>query len=135
MPVGFLSPFKNEIHGLVRIVVGFLFMTHGGQKLFGWFGAEGTATLMSEFGLAGVLEFFGGILIMLGWLTGPVAFILAGQMAVAYFWKHVPRGLFPWQNGGELAVLYSFVFLFLAAFGGGSFSFDAFLGKGKGKSD
>jgi putative oxidoreductase len=135
MPVGFLSPFKNEIHGLVRIVVGFLFMTHGGQKLFGWFGAEGPATLMSEFGLAGVLEFFGGILIMLGWLTGPVAFVLAGQMAVAYFWKHVPRGFFPWQNGGELAVLYSFVFLFLAAVGGGSFSIDAFLGKGKGKSD
>ncbi|UCD23384.1 MAG: DoxX family protein [Gemmatimonadota bacterium] len=131
MPVGLLKQYQAEIHGLVRIVVGFLFMTHGGQKLFGWFGAESSAQLMSEFGLAGVLEFFGGLMIMLGWLTGPVAFVLAGQMAVAYFWKHVPRGFWPWQNGGELAVLYSWVFLFFATLGSGSFSIDTWLAKRK----
>jgi len=118
MPVGFLNRYKSEIHGLMRIVVGFLFMTHGGQKLFGWFGADGPRPLMTEFGLAGVLEFF--------------AFILAGEMAVAYFWKHVPgRGLWHWQNRGELVALYSFVFLFLATVGGGSFSIDGWLAKRK----
>ena len=71
-------------------------------------------------------------MILLGWLTAPVAFILAGEMAVAYFWKHVPgRGFWHWQNRGELVALYSFVFLFLATVGGGSFSIDAWLAKRK----
>jgi len=132
MSVGFLNRYKSEIHGLMRIVVGFLFFTHGGQKLFGWFGAEAPRELMSEFGIAGVLEFFGGLMIMFGVLTAPVAFILAGEMAVAYFWKHVPgRGFWHWQNRGELVALYSFVFLFLATVGGGSLSVDAWLAKRK----
>ena len=113
----------------MRIVIGFLFMTHGGQKLFGWFGAEAPREFMSRFGVAGILEFFGGILVMLGLFTGPVAFVLAGEMAVAYFWMHLPRGLWPWENRGELPALYSFVFLFLATAGGGSFSVDAILAK------
>jgi putative oxidoreductase len=121
----------------MRIVVGFLFFSHGAQKLFGWFGgfgAEpgGTAELFSRFGLAGILEVVGGLLIMVGLLTRPVAFVLSGQMAVAYFWIHLPNGLWPWANRGELAALYSWVFLFLATAGGGSFSLDSQL---KGGND
>ncbi len=131
MPLSFMSQFQHAVHGLMRIVIGFLFMTHGGQKLFGWFGAEGPAELMSPFGVAGVLEFFGGLLVMFGVFTGPVAFILAGEMAVAYFWRHVPRGFWPWANRGELAALYCFVFLFLSSAGGGRFRLDALWAKRK----
>jgi len=124
---------KNEkvAHGILRIVVGFLFMTHGGQKLFAWFGADQPVELLSRMGVAGVLEFLGGSMIMLGLFTRPVAFILSGQMAVAYFWIHLQQGLWPWANRGELAALYSFVFLFLAAAGGGSFSLDNVMDKRK----
>jgi putative oxidoreductase len=114
----------------MRIVVGFLFWTHGAQKLLGWFGAD-QAELLSRFGVAGVLEFFGGILLMLGLYTRPTAFVLSGQMAVAYFWIHLSRGLWLWANGGERAVLYAFVFLFLASAGAGALSLDNFLRKGK----
>ena len=123
--------YEKSVHGIMRIVIGFLFMTHGGQKLFGWFGAEQPAELLSRMGVAGVLEFFGGIMVMLGLFTRPVAFVLSGQMAVAYFWIHVPNGLFPWANRGELAAIYSFVFLFLAAAGGGNFSIDNIMAKKK----
>lgn len=131
-----LSKYRDEVQGLMRIVVGFLFFTHGAQKLLGWFGGfggepGGTAEIFSRFGLAGVLELVGGLMIMVGVLTRPVAFILSGQMAVAYFWMHVPNGLWPWQNRGELAAFYSWVFLFLATAGGGSFSIDAVLSKDK----
>lgn len=125
------AKFQNHAHGLMRIVIGFLFFTHGAQKLFGWFGAEGTAELLSRFGLAGILETVGGLLIMLGLFVRPVALILSGQMAVAYFWMHLPNGWWPWANRGELAALYSWVFLFLATAGGGSFSLDTVLKSGK----
>jgi putative oxidoreductase len=123
--------YAKVAHGMMRIVVGFLFMTHGGQKLFAWFGADQSAELISRFGVAGVLEFFGGLMIALGLFTRPVALILSGQMAVAYFWMHLPRGFWPWANGGELATIYSFVFLFLAAAGAGSFSVDNVMDKRK----
>ena len=123
--------YTKVAHGMMRIVVGFLFMTHGGQKLFAWFGADQSAELISRFGVAGVLEFFGGLMIALGLFTRPVALILSGQMAVAYFWMHLPRGFWPWANGGELATIYSFVFLFLAAAGAGSFSVDNVMDKRK----
>ncbi len=112
----------------LRIVIGFLFWSHGAQKLFGWLGGE-PVELMSRFGVAGVLEFFGGALIVLGLFTQPVAFVLSGEMAVAYFWMHVPRGdsLWPWVNRGEVAAVYCFVFLFLAASGGGSFSLEGLM--------
>jgi putative oxidoreductase len=114
--------------GISRIAIGFLFWVHGAQKLFGWFGGfgeAGTAELMSRFGAAGLIEFFGGLLIMIGLFTVPAAFIASGEMAVAYFWMHVPRGsLFPWGNGGEKVAFYSFVFLLLAALGAGAFSID-----------
>jgi putative oxidoreductase len=115
---------------VLRIAVGLAFITHGLPKLFGWLGGFGgageAAELMSRFGVAGVLETFGGLLIVLGLLTRPVAFLLSGQMAVAYFWIHVGRGgPWWWENGGELAMIYSFVFLFFAAWGAGPHSIDA----------
>jgi putative oxidoreductase len=115
---------------LLRIVAGFLFLAHGAQKLFGVWGRE-AVELAGLLGLAGVLEFFGGLLILLGLLTRPVAFVLAGQMAVAYWMAHGPKALMPIENGGELAALYCFVFLFLFANGGGSFSVDGWLRRRK----
>lgn len=113
--------------GLLRIIAGLLFMLHGTQKLFGFpAGAEPRppVELMSQMGLAGVLETFGGLLIVLGLLTRPVAFLLAGEMAVAYFTAHASRSFFPLLNGGEVPVLYCFLFLYLAAAGPGAWSLD-----------
>ena len=123
-----LSRLEPVARNALRIVIGFLFWSHGAQKLFGWLGGE-PVELMSRFGVAGVLEFFGGALIVLGLFTQPVAFVLSGEMAVAYFWMHVPRGdsLWPWVNRGEVAAVYCFVFLFLAASGGGSFSLEGLM--------
>ena len=112
---------------LLRIVTGLLFWQHGAQKLFGWLGGQPVGQLASQFGLAGILEFFGGILLILGLFTRPVAFLLAGEMAVAYFQAHAPRSLFPIRNGGESVVLFCFVFLHLFAVGAGPFSLDALL--------
>ena len=113
---------------LLRIIVGFLFMPHGAQKLFGWLGGIGGAGASASFPtlmwVAGVLEFFGGLCIMLGVWTRPVAFLLSGQMATGYFMGHAWRGFWPLLNRGELAVLYCFVFLFFAADGGGPFTVD-----------
>lgn len=111
----------------LRIVTGILFWQHGAQKVLGWFGGN-AADPLTLFGLAGILEFFGGALIVLGLLTRPVAFILAGEMAVAYFRVHLPRGFWPVTNGGELAALYCFIFLLFAVHGGGSLSLDAWIG-------
>ena len=125
------SRYVEAALSLMRAISGFLFSAHGAQKLFGAFGAE-SVELVSMRGLAGVLEFFGGLLILGGLMTRPVAFVLPGKMAVAYFMAHAPRGFWPIQNGGELAVFYCFVFLFLAARGGGNFSMDALLRKRRG---
>ena len=122
---------------LLRVVAGLLFYQAGGMKLFGWFGGMpggGTAPLMSQIGIGGVLEFFGGILIMLGLFTRPVAFILSGEMAVAYFQFHQPNGLWPIQNHGEPAVLFCFIFLYIAAQGGGDWSLDALIRRKRGVS-
>ncbi len=127
------AKYQNAALGPMRIVVGFLFFTHGAQKVLGWFGGFGeagqAAELFTRYGAAGVLELVGGLLIVLGLVTRPVAFVLSGEMAVAYFWIHAQNGLWPWLNRGELAVLYSFVFLFLAAAGGGSLSLDSMIAK------
>jgi putative oxidoreductase len=132
------SNLQDAVLNLLRIVIGSLFMPHGAQKLFGLFGGFGgqpgaTAPLFSILGLGGVLEFFGGLAILLGLFTRPVAFVLSGQMAFAYFMAHAPRGFWPIQNQGELGALYAFVFLFLAAAGGGRFSIDGLIQKGKEK--
>ena len=109
----------------MRIVFALDFMQHGAQKLFGVLGWQGPSVhLFSQMGLAGVLEFFGGALLALGLFTRPVAFILAGEMAVAFFQAHFPRGFFPIVNRGELPVLFCWAYLFFAANGGGSFSLD-----------
>lgn len=113
----------------LRVVAGFLFLQHGVQKLFGGLGAETSQELFSVMGTAGVFEFFGGIMILLGLFTRPVAFILCGQMAVAYFWRHAPQGFWPIMNRGELAAFYSFTWLFFLANGPGKFSLDAMLRK------
>jgi len=109
---------------LLRVIAGLAFAQHGAQKLFGVLG--GTAVeLMSQMGLAGVIEFVGGILIAMGLFTSPIALLASGQMAVAYFLAHAPRGFWPIQNGGELAVLYCFIFLYFAAAGSGKLSVDS----------
>lgn len=120
-------------HALLRMGAGLLFMQHGAQKLFGMFGGmdgQGmTAELVSRMGLAGVLELFGGLLIVLGLATRPVAVILVLQMIAAYFIAHVPQGSIPIQNGGELALLYALVFAYLAGNGAGPASVDAALAR------
>jgi putative oxidoreductase len=119
---------EPALRSLMRIVVGFVFMEHGLQKIFGLLGGLGghgaTAHFISWFWVAGFLEVVGGPLILLGLFTRPVALILSGEMAVAYFWVHAPHGFWPLLNHGELAVLYCFVFLYLAAAGGGPVSAD-----------
>ena len=115
----------------LRIMVGFLFMEHGLQKILGLLGggggSGGTAHFISWSWAAGILELIGGPLILIGLFTSPVAFVLCGEMAVAYFWVHFPRGFWPLLNHGELAVLYCFVFLYLAAAGPGPVSADAMI--------
>ncbi|MDE2653126.1 MAG: DoxX family protein [Gemmatimonadota bacterium] len=118
---------KELTHNALRIVAGFLFMQHGAQKLFGALGGNQVESLMSAVGIAGILEFFGGLLMMAGLLTGPVAFLLAGQMAVAYFWRHAPGGFWPIMNRGELAAFYSFTWLYFFTTGPGKFSVDGWL--------
>lgn len=112
---------------LLRIMSGFLLAPHGAQKLFGALGKEPVASIVSLPGLAGVLEFFGGIALILGIFTRQVAFVLAGLMASAYWMAHGREAFWPILNRGELAALYCFVFLFLFAHGGGEFSLDGWL--------
>lgn len=119
----FLDPYREHLQGILRIVTGLLFMQHGAQKLFGVLGGT-QVELMSLMGLAGVLEFFGGLLVAVGLFTRIVAFILSGEMAAAYFMAHLPQGFWPIENGGELSALFCFVFLFFAAAGPGRFSID-----------
>src|SRR5690349_16897398 len=114
-----LGRFSPQFYALMRIVVGLLFACHGAQKLFGVLGGQ-QVVLASKFGLAGIIEFFGGLLISVGLFTGTVALIASGEMAYAYFTQHMPRHGAPIQNGGELAVLYCFVFLYIASRGVGS---------------
>jgi putative oxidoreductase len=109
---------------LLRIVSGFLFWQHGVQKLFGFPGGEPVGDFFGIMGLAGVLEMVGGAMLVLGLFSRPVAFILSGQMAWAYFSVHAPQGFWPILNGGELSAFYSFLFLYVAARGGGVFSID-----------
>lgn len=119
-----LGKFSPYIYALLRIVAGLAFAQHGAQKLFGLLGGN-AVEVMSQRGLAGIIEFVGGIMIALGLLTSPVAFLASGEMAWAYFQAHAPRGFWPIQNGGELAVLYCFIFLYFAAVGSGKLSVDS----------
>lgn len=123
---------KEPSHLLLRVMVGFMYWTHGAGKLFAWFGTESPVDLMTRWGAAGTIEFVCGTLIVLGLFARPAAFIASGEMAVAYFWMHLPRGGFwHWANRGELVALFCFVFLFIAAHGAGRFSLDEWLKKRK----
>jgi putative oxidoreductase len=114
-----------RLFSILRIVAAFLFMQHGAQKLFGFLASRPGPERFSQMWIGGALEFFGGLLLLLGLFTRPVAFILSGMMAVAYFQVHSPKGFWTIQNGGELAALYCFVFLYLSAAGGGPWSLDS----------
>lgn len=116
-----LGRYADAIYALLRFVAGFLFMFHGLQKIFGGFGQEAVA-VGSLFWVGGIIELVGGILIMIGLLASWAAFLASGMMAVAYFMVHQKMGTWPIQNQGELAALYSFVFLYIAARGSGPFS-------------
>ena len=120
-----LGRFAPYFYTALRIFAGLAFAQHGAQKLFGVLGAKQALPLMSQMGLAGVIEFVGGIMIALGLFTSPIALLASGEMAWAYFQAHAPRGFWPVTNGGELAALYCFVFLYFAAMGSGKFSVDA----------
>ena len=114
---------------LLRVVSGLLFMQAGGMKILDWFGgvpAEfgGHPAFMSQVWIGGVMELVGGAMILIGLFTRPVAFLLSGEMAVAYFQFHQPNGFWPIQNHGEPAVLLCFIYLFVAAYGGGEWSLD-----------
>jgi putative oxidoreductase len=124
----FFDAWKPRLLSIIRIVTAFLFMQHGGQKLFGFPAPQRNPfELFSLIGAAGMLELFGGFLILVGLATRPTAFLLSGFMAFAYFMAHAPKGFWPLVNGGELAIMYCFVFLYLAAAGGGDWSIDRVL--------
>ena len=118
------------LQSVLRVVAAASFMTHGTQKLWAWPVAQARepVNLFTQIGIAGVLEVFGGALLLIGLFTRPVAFVLAGQMAVAYFQAHAPRNFWPVLNGGEAAMLFCFIWLFFAAAGPGPWSVDALKG-------
>ena len=121
----FLATWSPRVLSVLRIMVGLLFLEHGMSKYFSLPVSPSTGVApMSLSGINGMIELVGGVLIVLGLFTRPVAFILAGDMAFAYFIAHAPRGFFPLLNAGELAIIYCFVFLYLAVAGGGVWSLD-----------
>jgi putative oxidoreductase len=121
----FLRPFAPQLLSVLRIMAGLLLLQHGTTKYLNFpQGPMNNASPWTMSGIAGLIELAGGVLIIVGLFTRPVAFLLSGMLAVAYFYAHAPRDFFPILNQGELAALYSFVFLFLAAAGGGAWSLD-----------
>lgn len=116
------------MHGLLRIVAAIMFMMAGSMKLFaypvGVPPSGGTVAIISQMGLGGILEFFGGLFLLLGLYTRPVAFLLAGEMAVAYFQFHFPQNSWPIINGGQPAILYCFIWLYFSSAGAGMWSID-----------
>ena len=122
-----LAGYAPQAYAVMRIVVGLLFFCHGLQKVFGFFGGVNgaAAPLFSLLGIAGLIELIAGALIAVGFATGTAAFIASGLMAAAYFMGHFPAGFWPIQNDGELAVLYCFVFVYMATRGSRMWSIDA----------
>jgi putative oxidoreductase len=121
----FLGTYAPYLYALLRIVAGLMFAMHGSQKLFGIPGGKDPVALFSLMGLAGVVELVGGLLIAVGLFASVAAFIASGQMAVAYFMAHAPQAALPLLNGGETALLYCFLFLYIAARGSGVWSLDS----------
>jgi len=125
----FMKKYSSQTYALMRMIVGFLFLWHGSQKLLGYPSPMPMVPPAFITYIAGPLELFGGILIMVGLFTSWTAFLCSGLMAVAYWMAHGPKGFLPTENGGELAVLYCFVFLFISATGSGIWSVDAAKGR------
>jgi putative oxidoreductase len=127
----FWDSWSPRVLSILRIIVGFLFLWHGSQKLFGFPPSQQAGPLQPLMVFGGILEFFGGLLILIGLFTRWTAFILCGMMAVAYWMVHGTsgKGFLPLMNGGELAVVYCFVFLYLFFAGGGEWSVDNLIGK------
>lgn len=123
-----LGKYSPYLYAVLRIVAGLLFAMHGTQKLFSW-PIPPPMAITPLFQAAGIIELVGGLLIALGFLASFAAFIASGEMAVAYFMQHAPRGTWPIQNGGELAVLFCFLFLYIASHGSGVWSIDALMGR------
>lgn len=121
----YIGSYAPYLYAILRIVAGLMFAMHGTQKLFGWPGGQDTVDLASLMGLAGIIELVGGLMIVFGFFTGYAAFIASGEMAVAFFMAHAPQGWNPLLNDGETAVLYCFLFLYMAARGSGPWSIDA----------
>jgi putative oxidoreductase len=119
----FLGPYVEVIYTLLRVMAGLMFALHGAAKLLGIGGQK--VPLASLAGVAGIIELVGGLLIAIGLFTSVAAFVASGEMAVAYFMVHAPQGFHPVQNQGELAALYCFLFLYIAARGAGRYSADA----------
>jgi putative oxidoreductase len=118
--------YEPQMRSILRIVTGLLFLQHGTQKLLGFPDpSKGTVEIASLMGLAGIIEFAGGILFIIGLFTRPVAFIAAGFTAVAYWMAHAPQNIYPILNMGELAILFCFVFLYFVTAGAGPWSVDA----------
>ena len=129
----FLGKYSDQTYALLRIVAGFLFLCHGAQKILGLLGGMdgdgGTVELVSRGGVSGIIELVGGLAILLGIGTSWAAFLASGLMAFAYFLVHQPQGSLPLQNRGELAVLYAFLFLYIASKGSGIWSLESVLRK------
>jgi putative oxidoreductase len=125
-----LGRFAPQLYAVMRIVAGFLFFCHGAQKIFGVLGGT-QVPYGSMAGAAGFIELITGVLIIVGFQTGFAAFLASGEMAAAYFIAHAPRGGLPIQNQGELAALYCFLFLYMAARGAGVWSIDSMSGGGR----
>lgn len=128
MQMTFLRGFAPHILSILRILAAATFLTHGTMKLFGW-PAPFPYPLNGMLYTAGILEVVGGALLLIGLFSRPVAFVLAGQMAFAYFLGHASGGFFPVLNGGEPALLFCFIFLYIAAAGPGPLSADAAAGR------
>ena len=121
----FAADWAPRVLSIVRIVVALLFMQHGLQKLFGFPTAPFQPAAFTLLWFAAIIELAGGVLVLLGLFTRPLAFLMCGEMAVAYFMVHAPKSFFPAVNGGDAAVLYCFAFLYLAVAGAGPWSLDA----------
>jgi putative oxidoreductase len=133
----FLDPWRPELLGLLRIVTALVYLQYGTAKLLGFPHSDMLSAVppFSLFWIAGWFELIGAPLLLVGFLTGPVAFLLSGEMAIAYFWVHLPEGVFPLLNGGIEAILFCFIFLYLASAGPGRWSVDGWLARRRGIVD
>ncbi|MEO6050068.1 MAG: DoxX family protein [Pyrinomonadaceae bacterium] len=132
---GFLGRYSTYIYAIFRIVFGSMFMLHGAQKLFGWPPSKQPMEVAGLLMVAAIIEMVGGFLIMIGFFSSIAAFLASGLMAVAYFMAHQPGGPLPIMNGGEVAVLYCFAFLYIASRGSGVWSVDSIMKGSRSSAD